>query len=117
LISAFTRWTAKPRHIALESRPGPTSDEWGKSGNEQWAIHLLQGFRGIGPVQARAIYEHFDRTVPAMWTVGLSDLMEVRGIGAKRARVLWESLDNAGSTTEDWTKTAMELSDLDPSTD
>lgn len=107
LISAFTRWTAKPRHIALESRPGPTSDEWGKVGNTEWGIHLLQGFRGIGPVQARAIYEHFGK-VPLVWGVGLLDLMDVPGIGAGRAERLMEALEGA-----DELESENSLSDLD----
>jgi ERCC4-type nuclease len=98
LISAFTRWTAKPRHIALESRPGPTSDEWGKVGNREWALHLLQGFRGIGPVQAAAIYDHFGG-LPFLWSVGVIDLMEVAGIGEKRAEGLIGAL--GGSTEYD----------------
>ena len=100
LISAFMRWTAKPRHIALESRPGPTSDEWGKVGNREWGIHLLQGFRGIGPTNARAIYEHFG-TVPLVWSVGLLDLVEVPGIGPQKAERLMEALgteDGMGDT-------------------
>ena len=104
LISAFTRWTSKPRHISLESRPGPTADEWGKVGNREWGIHLLQGFRGIGPSNARAIVEHFG-TVPLMWTVGLSDLVEVPGIGDRRAEQLMEALDDKRSNSAgsgDW---------------
>lgn len=93
LISAFTRWTAKQRHSSLDTRPGPVPDEWGKVGNREWAVHLLQGFRGIGPVQAQALYDHFDRQVPLMWTVGLFDLMDVPGIGAKRAEQLLNSLE------------------------
>lgn len=92
LISAFTRWTAKPRHTALESRHGPTSDEWGKVGNREWALHLLQGFRGIGPVQAAAIYDYFGG-VPLMWSVGVVDLMEVPGIGETRAERLMEAVN------------------------
>lgn len=92
LISAFMRWTAKPRHIALESRPGPASDEWGKVGNREWALHLLQGFRGIGPIQAAAIYDHFGG-VPFMWGVGVLDLMDVPGIGEKRAEQLIGALN------------------------
>ena len=93
LISAFTRWTAKPRHISLESRPGPAADEWGKVGNREWGIHLLQGFRGIGPIQAAAIYDHY-RSVPLMWKVGLLDLLDVPGIGNTRAERLLEALDD-----------------------
>ena len=101
LISAFMRWTAKPRHIALESRAGPTSDEWGKVGNREWAIHLLQGFRGIGPTNAGAIYDHFG-TVPLMWTVGLLDLVEVAGIGSQKAEGLLNALGDSSTSASDW---------------
>ena len=92
LIYAFMRWTAKQRHTGSESRTGPDSDEWGKVGNREWAIHLLQGFRGIGPRQAAAIYDHFG-TVPLRWDVGVFDLMEVDGIGEKRADGMIAALD------------------------
>lgn len=96
LIYAFMRWTAKQRHIG-SARVGPTGDEWGKSGNREWGIHLLQGFRGIGPRQASAIYDYFGG-VPLRWDVGVFDLMEVDGIGEKRAEGMVKALD--GKTTE-----------------
>ena len=92
LLSLFTRWTAKQRHTG-STRTRPTGDEWGKSGNREWAIHLLQGFKGIGPKQAEAIYEWFDG-VPISWDVEVHDLMEVDGIGLKRAEALIEALDD-----------------------
>ena len=100
LISAFMRWTSKPRHIALESRAGPVKDEWGKAGNREWAMHLLQGFKGIGPVQAAAIFDHFGG-VPLVWTAGLLDFVEIPGIGEKRARALIEAVE--GSVEYDFT--------------
>jgi DNA uptake protein ComE-like DNA-binding protein len=54
-------------------------------------MHLLQGFKGIGPVQAAAIYDHFGG-VPLVWTAGLLDLVEIPGIGTKRAEALIESV-------------------------
>ena len=92
LLSALVKWTSKPRHLSLESRPGPSSDEWGKVGNREWALHLLQGFRGIGPVQAAAIFDHF-QGVPLRWDVGILDLMEVDGIGRTRAERLLDSVN------------------------
>jgi ERCC4-type nuclease len=90
-ISAFMRWTSKPRHIGGHARPGPEPDEWGKVGNREWAIHLLQGFKGIGPKQAAAIFDHFDG-VPMSWDCDTLDLLEVPGIGEKRADQLMEAL-------------------------
>jgi ERCC4-type nuclease len=92
LISAFMRWTSKPRHTGMQSRVSPQGDEWGKVGNREWAMHLLQGFRGIGPIQAGAIIDHFGG-VPLTWTVGALDLMEIPGIGQKRAEALLDAVD------------------------
>lgn len=75
----------------MNQRSGPAAGEWGKSGNREWALHLLQGFRGIGPVQAAAIYDHFGR-IPIEWDVDFFDLMDVPGIGEKRAEQLMEAL-------------------------
>jgi ERCC4-type nuclease len=99
LISAFMRWTAKQRHTGLENRVGPLSDEWGKVGSREWGIHLLQGFKGIGPVQAAAILDHFGG-LPLQWTVDGLDLQQVDGIGKKRAESLIDAL--GGEVTVDF---------------
>ena len=91
LISAFMRWTAKPRDTALATRGRPDSDEWGKVGSREWSLHLLQGFKGIGPVQAAAILDHFGE-IPLEWSVGVLDLMDVDGIGPKRAEAMVDAL-------------------------
>jgi ERCC4-type nuclease len=68
-------------------------------GNREWALHLLQGFRGIGPVQAAAIYDHFGG-VPFVWDVGVFDLMDVPGIGEKRAEQLIGAFDGRDKDKE-----------------
>jgi Holliday junction resolvasome RuvABC DNA-binding subunit len=75
----------------LTSRSAASPDEWGTVGNREWAIHLLQGFKGIGPVQAAAIYDWFEG-VPIRWDVDMLDLVEVPGIGVKRAEAMINAL-------------------------
>jgi Holliday junction resolvasome RuvABC DNA-binding subunit len=61
--------------------------------SRDWALHLLQGFEGIGPDLAAAIFDHFEG-VPFRWNVeGAKGLMEVPGIGKGRAEKLWGALN------------------------
>lgn len=88
----FAQWTTKPRHASLERRPGPTSP-WGNITDEDWAIHLLQGFDGLGSEKAKAIIKHFGG-VPLTWTITEQQLMEVPGIGKVMARRMVNALDH-----------------------
>lgn len=90
LLSLFGRWIEKSRHVGLVSRPKP-KDEFGRAGNRDWGIHLLQSFQGIGAEVAGRIYDHFDG-VPLRWTVSEMDLLDVEGIGKTRAKSLMRSL-------------------------
>lgn len=72
-------------------RPKQLKDEWGTVNSESYSMFLLQSFPGIGPKQARAIHSHFGH-VPIAWTVTVSDLMAVRGIGRKTAESLIAAL-------------------------
>jgi ERCC4-type nuclease len=91
LLQRFLKWAAKQRHSSLASRTTPSPDEWGTVGNREWAIHLLQGFKGIGPVQAAAIYDWFDG-VPISWDVDAIELVQIPGIGEKRAEAMINAL-------------------------
>lgn len=93
----FARWSEKLRHSSLERRPGPVSP-WGHVSDEDWAVHLLQGFDGMGTEKAKAIVKHFGG-VPMQWTVTETDLMKVPGIGRVLARRLVNALDHDGSVT------------------
>lgn len=84
------QWAAKQTHRSLDTRPGPISP-WGRATSRSWAIHLLQGFAGIGPELAAAIYDHFGR-VPLAWEVTAKDLCAVPGIGKTRAHSLMAAL-------------------------
>lgn len=92
-LSTFIKWTSKPRHKGMLSRPGPTvTSVWGKADNRDWGIHLLQSFPGIGADTAGAIYDHFEG-VPLSWTVSEKELKAVKGVGSGRASQLLNSLD------------------------
>lgn len=91
-LSSFVKWTSKDRHTGLKSRPGPSVNSvWGKADSRDWAIHLLQGFPGIGAETAGSMYDHFGG-VPLTWTVDEKDLLQVKGVGRGRAKQLVESL-------------------------
>lgn len=77
-------WVEKDKHTSLDTRPGPAGP-WGHARNMDWALHLLQGFAGMGPESAKSIYRHFGG-VPLRWTVGEKDLTRVPGVGKTRAR-------------------------------
>ena len=92
----FARWTEKTRHGSLERRPGPSSP-WGHVSDTDWAVHLLQGFDGMGTEKAKAIIQHFSG-VPLTWSVTEKELMQVPGIGKVLARRLVNALDHQAST-------------------
>lgn len=94
-VKALHRWTSTGKHLdgrsGLSRRPS-VSGKWGTADSKEWAIHFLQGLKGVGPVQAEAIYEYFGG-IPMRWTVGgPDDFMKVDGIGKVRAQALWETL-------------------------
>lgn len=92
VVKWLADWSRKERHSGLRGRPGPASN-WGHTSDREWGIHILSGFQGIGPTTAEAIYDHFGR-IPLSWDVTADDLMEVGGIGKKRAATLVRSLQH-----------------------
>lgn len=87
LLSLFQGWTRKDRHSSLTTRPKTlVRDEWGGAGNREWGIHFWQSFRGIGPETAASLYDSVG--VPIEWTIGLEDLLQVKGVGKVRAKEL-----------------------------
>ena len=92
----FATWSTKAKHTALDRRTGPAKNVWGTVSDEDWAVHLLQGFDGLGSEKARAIIEHFDG-VPLQWSVTEADLLGVKGIGKTLARRLILALDRGES--------------------
>lgn len=86
-------WAKKPGHTALTGRSGPPKDAWGVRGARAWERHLLQGFQGMGPEIADRIIDKFGG-VPLAWTVTAKELMEVPGVGKKRAEGLMKALEH-----------------------
>lgn len=89
LLSMLERWIMKLKHGSLIHRPG-AKGEWGKASSQEWAMHVLMGFEGIGPELAERIVKRFG--LPLMWTVEPEEMMEIEGIGDVKAQRLWDSL-------------------------
>lgn len=78
------RWAEKDRHDALGVRPGPDKGPWKRQAKPRdRAVHLLQGFEGIGLTTAEAIFDHFEH-LPLRWSVTEKDLQAVPGVGPGR---------------------------------
>lgn len=83
-------WFLKGKHRTLDRRPGPVSP-WGKVSNREYALHLLMGINGMGPELAERILDRFG--VPFGWRITESDLLDVDGIGKKKARMIYSALE------------------------
>lgn len=90
-ISELNRWAQKERHVSTRTRPNPSSS-WGTVGSRHWGIHLLQSFPGIGVDLAGRIYDKFGG-VPVRWNCTMEDLLQIDGIGPRRAETLLAALD------------------------
>lgn len=89
-VKMYALWTSKAKHSSMMRRPTAFSP-WGTASNEDWAVHLLQGFEVLGTDRAKAIINHF-KGVPLRWTVTREQLMQVPGIGKVIATKLMEAL-------------------------
>lgn len=89
-VFALKKWLEKGTHSLARNRPKAESS-WGKATSRDWGIHLLQSFEGVGVGVAEKIYDHFEG-VPLTWTTTIDGLMEVKGVGKKRAASLIEAL-------------------------
>lgn len=93
LLESLESWAKKEKHSSLRTRPGPKKDSWGKLGNREYGIHLLQSFPGMGPELAGRVIDHFGK-VPIKWDLdGVEDLIAVKGIGKGKAEKIWEVLE------------------------
>lgn len=87
-VQAMVKWSAKDRHGSLLGRPG-AQGLWGTSPtNEDFAIHLLTSVPGIGPENARAIYQACGNTIPLKLSVPWSTLENIKGVGPKKIAAL-----------------------------
>ena len=97
VIRAIKKWTENPDHqkgrSSLDRRPSSPKTKWGTRDSRSWQIHFLQGFDGIGPVQAEAIIDHYGK-IPMRWDLQtMYDLTDIKGIGPKTAERLWDALE------------------------
>jgi ERCC4-type nuclease len=67
-IDRMEVWSQRKSHWSLSRRPKAKKDMWGRRGNKEYGLHLLQSFEGVGPALAEAIYDHFGE-VPIQWSV------------------------------------------------
>lgn len=82
-LSQLSGWLEKDSHESLMRRPNPQA-VWGRVDNKDWGCHILQSFEGISYKLAGRIYDHFGG-VPMAWNATVEELMEVEGIGEKKA--------------------------------
>jgi len=85
-------WAKKTKHKSLTSRPGPNKSSWGTNTQRHVAQHILQGFPGVGPELADRMIDQFVG-VPLTWTHSVDELMEVEGLGPKKAQAMYHALD------------------------
>lgn len=78
-------------HASLSKRPRERSD-YERDTKRDRAAFLLQGFQGIGPSLAYAIYDSFDG-VPLHWSVTPQELENVDGLGPKRVNTLLQEVE------------------------
>lgn len=91
VIEGFAEWTCKERHTALEGRGGAPRDVWGKRSPKAIKLWVLQAIPQVGPQLAERIVDHFGG-VPLKMTCTAEELMEVPGIGRKKAEGLIRAL-------------------------
>lgn len=91
LVQGFQGWTTKARHNALRRRPNATG-AWGRATSKDFGMHLLMGIDGVGPEMAEAIWNHFGG-IPWGWMVTKEELMEVKGVGEKKAEKMLGALE------------------------
>lgn len=91
VVRWFERWSKKPDHTTLTTRPGPPTNSWGTHQDRDFGLWVLQGFPGVGAELAERIWEHFGG-MPLGWKVTEEELCQVKGIGKAKARKLMSAL-------------------------
>ena len=86
------KWAQKTKHTSLGRRPTPSKSSWGSATKRHTLQHIMQGFPGIGADASANIIEHFGMA-PLTFTHSIDELMEVPGIGQKRAQGMYDALE------------------------
>ena len=97
LIGQVASWYAKNNHDSLYQRP-KSRGMWGTWRNEEWAVHLLQSWEGLGVGRARALRRRHP-IPPLRWTLTAEQIAETPGIGIGTARKLVAALDTDATMT------------------
>lgn len=90
------QWFTKDTHGSLDRRPGPMS-LWGHPSNEDYQRHIIMGLPGVGPELADRICRTFNG-VPFGWRIAKEELLQVPGIGIKKAETIYNCLLSMEST-------------------
>ena len=97
LVHSIKNWTDSPDHqngrSSLDRRPSSPKNKWGTKDSSTWQEHFLQGFDGIGPVQAESILTHFGG-IPLRWDAGVrEEMLGIKGIGPKTVDNLMKAIE------------------------
>lgn len=93
-VVEMASWWGKRVHRSLLTRPKTAmKDSWGTSSRRDVLRFVLQGFPGVGVALANAIIEASGGRLPLQWTMTQQQMMQVPGIGPRRAKMLWEVLE------------------------
>lgn len=86
-VVRFEEWLGKPEHSTGRVRVGLSTPSGRTAKPRDMAAFLLQGFPGIGPTVAEAIFDTFER-VPLRFDVTRDEMKSVPGVGEGRLNVM-----------------------------
>lgn len=92
----WEQYLKKGVHRSLLTRPKSrqSQGEWGEFNQRDWARFFLQGLPGVGSVLAESIADfcikRYGKAVPLSLDCALDELMQIPGIGKKRARMFYD---------------------------
>lgn len=89
-VRQLESWLRKEKHSSLNKREAVYAP-WGKASNRDFARHVLMGFPGVGVELADRIIDKFGG-IPLGWTVTVQEMLQVEGIGKKKAEMLMMAL-------------------------
>lgn len=88
LLVQYEQWWQDPDRRNLRGRPKPKDF----NGPRDEGIHMLQGVKGVGVVQAAACYDHYGR-VPLTVDTTETELRSIKGWGPVRAKTFMEAFN------------------------
>lgn len=99
VVQVFEEWTKKEQHGALGgTRDVVPKNNWGRSDDRMFAIHMMTGLPGVGEELAGRIYDHF-KGVPWSFDVTEEELCQVEGIGPTRAQRMIGAIGHGTSSS------------------